>query len=78
MSKIIKHGNTITEYTCPKCFCIFQTTKADIKTGYRNTGGFSDYPFDNAYYDYVSCPECNASIIFNDTEEDYIKQRESD
>lgn len=29
--KVIKHGNTVKEFTCPKCGCIFQAVNADIR-----------------------------------------------
>lgn len=29
--KVIKHGNTAKELTCPECGCIFQAVNADIR-----------------------------------------------
>lgn len=30
MIKVIKHGNTVHTYKCPKCGCIFITNKAEV------------------------------------------------
>lgn len=65
MSKVIKHGNTITEKTCPKCFCIFEYTKKDIET--HNTQIYEPEIDCFVGYKYlgITCPECGDFIVID-------------
>ncbi len=64
--KVIKHGNTIKEMTCPKCFCIFEYSEKDIENHSTNY-------FDPMYdcfmpytYSIINCPECCSHIKINE------------
>ena len=72
--KVIKKGNTVKEFTCTECGCIFQYSKNDIVSKTRPAIGIPEYPFDVAYYDCIYCPECNEKHILSDTETDCIKE----
>ncbi len=68
MSKVIKHGNTVTEKTCPKCYCIFEYTKKDIEIHETQRYDPEIECFVRYEYSGVTCPECGAFIIMEDKE----------
>ena len=55
MRKIIEIGN-IFKARCPKCNCLFQYEKEDIKTDI-GTAGYE--------YSMVKCPQCDTEIAAN-------------
>lgn len=60
--RITKHGNTLIEHTCPKCFCMFEYSKGDIET--CETQAYEPELDCFCKYEYfvVHCPECNEPI----------------
>ena len=56
MLKIIKHGNTVHTYKCPKCSCIFIASKRDIEN--EDINGL------------LYCPECGYYISEDDIIDD--------
>ena len=58
--EIVKHGNTIKQYTCNECACVFNAAKSErlIEQNF--------YLHKIRYY--VSCPECGRKIEGSFTE----------
>lgn len=71
--KVIKHGNTVRELTCPVCGCIFLASLVDVcyTPNYRPIPPSSTtsstvttcIKLDSRPEPFFSCPECGAECV---------------
>ena len=56
--KVLKHGKTMLQAKCKKCYCEFLYQKSDIK---KEETRINAYESEIDYY-YIKCPECGSII----------------